>query len=63
MKTRLLAVSLLVLSLVAVPTAANAATSDTPTRLAVSSGTQIGTGSGTATPSNIWCAWLRICLS
>ena len=61
MKTRILAISLLVLSLVAVPTAANAASADAPTRLAVGSGTQIG--GGTATPSNIWCAFLRICLS
>ena len=57
MKTRLIAISLLVLSLVAVPNAASAATSTSPTRIPVASG-QVS-----ASPDAFFCAFFRICVS
>lgn len=62
MKTRLIAVSLLVASLLFTPVAASAAQPSGPTSVSVSGGQIVG-GGGTATPSNIWCAWLRLCVS
>ncbi|MGA4670265.1 hypothetical protein ACPCG0_10810 [Propionibacteriaceae bacterium Y1923] len=63
MKTRLIAVSLLVLALFSTPVAARAAQPAAPTSIAVSGGTVIGGGGGVAQPNNIWCAWLRLCVS